>query len=580
VRFTVLALDYDGTIARDGVLDPDVRSAIADVRARGVTVLIVTGRILEDLRGVAGDLRFVDAVVGENGAVVAFPESGQSSALATAAPQALVDDLRRRRVPIEVGHSVVEADATFAPELLTSIRALEIPYVLLFNRGRLMALPSGVNKASGLREALRTLRLSPHNAIAIGDAENDHDLLEVCELGVAVSWGSAVLQQKADEVLHGTSQRAVAAYIRRAAEDTRLAPERVGRRRLTLGHDGHGKPVSLAVRGRNLLVAGDPKSGKSWVAGLLCEQLIHHGYSVCVIDPEGDYSGLDALPGVVRIGGTSEGPTPHDLRTALRYPDVNVVIDLSQMHHVDKWSYVRSLLAGIAGIRRQHGIPHRIIVDEAHYLLHDPDALAYLDLELDGYTLITYQPSKLQPELLSDIEAIVVTRLTDAREVNALAPWCADTAECHATLARLPIGQAAILPRTEEAGGALTLVHLAARLTPHVRHREKYIDVPVASVRAFLLTRHGEPSGPQARTLREFVTLIVAQPLEALDRHLRKSDFSRWIADVFGDAALAAQIREVEGQYQAGQRPDVQDAIASAIGTRYDLGDSDGWPRD
>ena len=37
VRFTVLALDYDGTIASDGRLDPEVRAAIADVRARGIT---------------------------------------------------------------------------------------------------------------------------------------------------------------------------------------------------------------------------------------------------------------------------------------------------------------------------------------------------------------------------------------------------------------------------------------------------------------------------------------------------------------------------------------------------------------
>jgi hydroxymethylpyrimidine pyrophosphatase-like HAD family hydrolase len=90
--------------------------------------------------------------------------------------------------------------------------------VLVFNRSRLMALPTGVNKASGLREALRTLRLSPHNAIAIGDAENDHDLLEACELGVAVAWGSAALQQKADDVLPGQGPNAVAEYIRHAAQ--------------------------------------------------------------------------------------------------------------------------------------------------------------------------------------------------------------------------------------------------------------------------------------------------------------------------------------------------------------------------
>jgi hypothetical protein len=89
MRFTVLALDYDGTITRDGVLDPEMRGAIADARERGITLVIVTSRILDDLRRVAGDLRFVDAVVVENGAVVAFPEGDHSVALATSPPQLL-----------------------------------------------------------------------------------------------------------------------------------------------------------------------------------------------------------------------------------------------------------------------------------------------------------------------------------------------------------------------------------------------------------------------------------------------------------------------------------------------------------
>ncbi|HEY8536057.1 MAG TPA: HAD hydrolase family protein [Vicinamibacterales bacterium] len=571
MRFTVLALDYDGTVARDGVLDPDVRRAIAEVRERGLTVAFVTGRILDDLRRVAGDLSFVDAVIAENGAVVAFPTTGYSRVLGTPVPRRFVDDLHRRGVPIVTGQCVVEADACHAHAVLDSIRALELPYVIIFNRGRLMALPTGVNKANGFREALRTLRLSAHNAIAIGDAENDHDLLEYCELGVAVEWGSAALQARADEVLRGQGPSAVAAYIRQAAAQPRLSPSRVGRRQLLLGRDQDGRTFSLAVRGRNLLVAGDPRSGKSWVAGLLCEQLIQHGYSVCVIDPEGDYTGLDTLPGVVLLGGGRVEPTARELRTALRYPDVNVVVDLSQMPHAEKWSYIPSLLAGITRMRHANGIPHRVILDEAHYLLYEDGAGSFLDLELAGYTLVTYQPSRLHPDLLNAMEAIVVTRLTDNRELDALTPWCGENGERRTILRTLRLSEAAVLPATEEAGGRLTVVELAARITPHVRHREKYIDVPVPAMRGFVFTKDGKPTGVEARTLREFVTAVTSQPTAAFAGHLRRGDFSRWFSHVFGDTVLSDAVHDIEEQFRIGRIADAGDALAKAVRSRYEL---------
>src|SRR6185369_2068363 len=129
-----------------------------------------------------------------------------------------------------------------------------------------------------------------HNTVAIGDAENDHDLLDVCEVGAAVEWGSSALRATADEVVHGSGPEAVAAYMRRLVEQPRLSAAQMGRRRLVLGYEHDGTEVSLAVRGRTILVAGEPGSGKSQLAGLLCEQLILQGYCVCVVDPEGDYA--------------------------------------------------------------------------------------------------------------------------------------------------------------------------------------------------------------------------------------------------------------------------------------------------
>lgn len=124
------------------------------------------------------------------------------------------------------GECLVEAEAALAHRILDVIRERELPLVILFNRSRLMILPQSISKATGLREALSVLRLSPHNTIAIGDAENDHSMLETCEVGVAVPWGSQALRAAADEVLEGADPAIVAAYIRRVTTEPRLPKKR------------------------------------------------------------------------------------------------------------------------------------------------------------------------------------------------------------------------------------------------------------------------------------------------------------------------------------------------------------------
>src|SRR5271165_2661649 len=161
MEFGVLALDYDGTIARDGALDSDVKAAILEARARSIVVVLATGRILSDLRRAVGDLNFVDAVVAENGAVLAFP-NGQTRLIGHLPPQIFLDELRRRRIEFMAGQCILETDAASAPQILEVIRQFELPLVLLFNRSRLMILPQAISKGTGLREALHVLRVSAH----------------------------------------------------------------------------------------------------------------------------------------------------------------------------------------------------------------------------------------------------------------------------------------------------------------------------------------------------------------------------------------------------------------------------------
>jgi hydroxymethylpyrimidine pyrophosphatase-like HAD family hydrolase len=577
MKLSVLALDYDGTFTRDERPNASVLTAVADARRRKVTVILVTGRILDDLRRVAGDLHVVDTVVAENGAVIHFPATGHTTILAPPVPQAFIARLEELAVPFRAGQCLVDADAGSAHRILDVIRELELPIVLSFNRSRVMAMAQGVSKATGLGAALTVLRASARNTLAIGDAENDHELLRFAEVGAAVEWGSRSLQAAADFVISGNDPSAVAKFIKSIAASGRLPVPARARRRLLIGHTEDDREFSLGVRGRNVLIVGETNSGKSWLAGLLCERLILHGYSLCVIDPEGDYRTLDALPGVRVLGGEEPPPAPRALLHALRYPDRSVVIDLSCLEHDVKLEYIRSVLPVLNVVRRRTGTPHRIVIDEGHYFLQDSIARGLLDLDLNGYTVVTYWPSQLPTEFVAATEVILVTRESNLDEIEALRKQCdacrhLDTSAWQ-MLPGLQIDQAVALPVTDEAGTELRRFVIGERLTPHVRHRQKYVDVPVSDDHAFVF-HSGDPSKVlRAHTLREFASIVDALDGTQADGYLRRGDFSRWLSDVFGDHALARELQGYERRYAKEKYRDALEQVVAAINSRYELTD-------
>jgi hypothetical protein len=255
---------------------------------------------------------------------------------------------------------------------------------------------------------------------------------------------------------------------------------------------------------------------------------------------------------------------------------VSVVIDLSHAAHQTKVEYLRTVLPALAMLRRHAGLPHRIVVDEAHYFLHGESA-RLLDLDLNGYTLVSYRASRLPATVLSASQAVIVTRESDPHEVRSLFTLCGacqgqrDESEWESLLGGLTLGEAVVLPVTDEAQGDVRRIHLAPRLTPHVRHQAKYVDIPVVDSRAFAFWQNGTATPRRARTLREFVDVLEHSSLEALDGHLRRGDFSRWIADVFGDYPLANSVRQLEADYRSGQARDLPTVLTQAIRSRYEF---------
>src|SRR5574341_1867801 len=121
VKLSVLALDYDGTIAEEGRLDEAVQAALSDARDRGIAVVVASGRILEDLREVSGSLLWADAFVVENGAVVAFPGLDPSPLCPKASPR-LLRSLEAAHISFRAGACIVETDAKHAAVILEIVR--------------------------------------------------------------------------------------------------------------------------------------------------------------------------------------------------------------------------------------------------------------------------------------------------------------------------------------------------------------------------------------------------------------------------------------------------------------------------
>ena len=404
--FRVVAIDYDGTLA-DGRVKPDTLAALAEARARQIRVIVVTGRILSELQAVFPDAwDHVDAIVAENGAVLATRAGVRL--LAAPVGRAVSAGLAARGVAHRSGQVLVACAAADEPAASEVIRELGLDCRLVRNRGELMILPAGVTKGSGLIEALDDMGLSRHNAIGVGDAENDHSLLDACEVGVAVANAVDAIRAHADVVLSSPDGQGVAELLRGPLLAGRgyVHPRRW---QLALGTDDLGQTVLLPASQLNLAICGGTGDGKSYLAGLILEQLVQLGYSLIVFDPEGDHRGLGKLHGVFVTGGQEDRlADPADVVRLLRNGYSSVVIDVSHLDADGQASYAARLAGEIEAHRVATGLPQWVAMDEAHGPVGRTGAArSMFNPAAKGYLLITWKPGELSADALASLDAVL-----------------------------------------------------------------------------------------------------------------------------------------------------------------------------
>ena len=569
MRYLVLACDFDGTVATDGSVRDETFAALQRLRDSGRKLILVTGREVEDLLRVFPRIDIFDRVVAENGALLYRPANREHKTLGEAPPAELVKVLRGCGIsPLSVGHCIVSTWQPHESKVLETIRDLGLELQVIFNKGAVMILPSGVNKATGLEAALLELGLSPHNCVGVGDAENDHALIRRCECGVAVANALPLVRERADWVTPSRNGEGVVELIDKLiAGDLADLEGRLSRHAIPVGTRAEGDEVRLDPYGLAVLVAGSSGSGKSTFATGFLERLAVQGYQFCIVDPEGDYA---LLEGSIVLGDKERPPTVAGALEVLEQPNRNVVVNLLGLALAERPAFFSRLLPGLQDLRSRTGRPHWIVVDEAHHLLPAPSDLVSVTLPrtLSGMMLVTVHPEHVSPAVLASIDIVLAIGRSADETLRAFGE--AVGAPPPATLpGTAGPGEALLWRRRPEARDPVWVRTLAPK-SEHRRHVRKYATGELGEDKSFYFRGPAGQLNLRAQNLALFIQLAEGVDDETWLHHLHIQDYSRWFREAIKDEDLAAEAAGVERQ--TGLAPgQSRELIKAAIERRYTM---------
>jgi HAD superfamily hydrolase (TIGR01484 family) len=575
MRYHVLATDYDGTAAHHGHITDDTLAALRRLRESGRKLVLVTGRELDELLGILDPARteVFDRIVAENGALVYTPATREIKLACPPPSEALVAELARRGVErVAVGRAIIATWTPYEHAVLHAIKELGLELQVIFNKGAVMVLPSGINKATGLAAALSELGLSRHNVVAIGDAENDHALLESCECGVAVANALDALKDRADVVTEGDHGEGVAELIDRLLDDDLASAPVIARHHVVIGKDADAPagaaPIALDPYAANIMVCGTSGSGKSTLTQGLLERFCERGYQFAIVDPEGDYGDLEFA---VALGAQNREPLVNEVTDVLADPKANVAINLLGAAVDHRPAFFLQLMPALSELRSRTGRPHWLIVDEAHHLL--PTAwkpASEAELRPHGTLYVTVHPGSVAAPVLETLDTVLaigerpdatIRELCEAAGIEAPPPVADD--------GKLPKGQVVYWKI-----GTPRAIRVVAEPTKgeRKRHSRKYMEGNLGEDRAFYFRGPEGKLNLKAHNLQLFVHLAAGVDDDTWTYHLGRGDYSRWLRAEVKDAELSDEIEAIERGAEAdGDAGASRAAVRAAIEQRYTL---------
>jgi hypothetical protein len=428
-----------------------------------------------------------------------------------------------------------------------------------------MVLPPGVNKATGLAAALDDLRLSLHNVVGIGDAENDQAFLRLCGCAAAVANALPSIKEQADIVTSGARGAGVREIAERlVADDLADLAMPVQRHRVTLAVDDQGRDVVLPLRGAGMLVAGTSGSGKSTLVQAVLERLAERKYQYCVIDPEGDYQHLrDAFT----IGDRQQAPRLPQVLELLERPDANVTVNLLGIPVEERPIFFDGLLAVLLQLRLHTGRPHWIIIDEAHHLLpaSAPGYGPEVPRQFGGMAFVTVHPDQLRAEALATVDLVIAVGKAPQQTIEG---FCRRLGQPAPEVPDAPLAPDEALAWRRSADSRPVRIPAPRPRGERRRHIRKYAVGELGDDKSFYFRGPDGRLNLRAQNLTMFLQLAAGVDDATWLHHLRAGDYSRWLLDSIKDDELAAEAAQVEADPDADPASS-RERIRAAIERRY-----------
>jgi HAD superfamily hydrolase (TIGR01484 family) len=564
VRYHALVTDYDSTIAEHGLVRDGTIKALERVRDSGRKVILVTGRQLEDVLRIFPRADLFHRIVAENGAVLYCPETREERILGESEGPEFIRALEDAGItPLSHGKVIVSTQRPNETKILEIIRDMGLELHVIFNQSAVMVLPSGINKASGMKEALHDIGLSAHNCVGVGDAENDHAFLAMTECSVAVANAIDALKKKADYVTKTEAGEGVVELINLLlSTDLHELPSHT-RHRIPLGFRTDHSEVSINAFGSSVLIAGPSGAGKSTVAHSVIEKLSELGYQFCIVDPEGDYLNIE---GVVALGDSQRAPTISEVMKLLSEPSQSVTVNLLGIPLKERPTFFESLIHGVQELAGRTGRPHWLVVDETHHVLPSPWKLPGPTVPEGAMSvmMITVEPENLPEAALQLADVVIAVGEGPDQTIETF---------CHAAGFAQPedcpgkVDHGEVVAWFRRTGEPPFMFRGNPPKSERQRHRRKYAEGELPPELSFYF--HGPENKLNLRAQNLNVFLQTAEGLDDATWlfHLLEKDFSHWFRTVIKDPELADEAAKVEDATPSAA--DSRNHILSEIRKRY-----------